>query len=68
MKVINAFAHIFAIFAFLTIGSLLMIVAFHILSLPDAQRQLEEFYSTPWRSVQTAVVGMVFIGVTKIKR
>lgn len=63
MKVINAFAHVFAIFAFLTIGSLFMIVAFHILSLQDAQKQLAEFYSTPWRSLQTAFTGFVFISV-----
>lgn len=63
MKVFNAFAHVFAIFAFLTIGSLLMIIAFHILSLADAQRQLEEFYSSPWRSMQTALAGLAFIAV-----
>jgi uncharacterized alkaline shock family protein YloU len=63
MKVFNAFAHLFAIFAFLTIGSLLMIIAFHILTLQDAQRQLEEFYSSPWRSMQTAFAGLVFISV-----
>jgi hypothetical protein len=63
MKVINAFAHIFAIFAFLTIGSLMMIVAFHILTLQDAMSQLEDYYSTPWRSMQTAFAGLVFISV-----
>ncbi len=63
MKVFNAFAHIFAIFAFLTIGSLLIIVSFHILSLQNAQVQLEQFYGNSWRSVQTAFVGMMFISV-----
>ena len=63
MKVFNAFAHIFTIFAFLTIGSLLMIVAFHILTLADAQRQIQEFYASPWRSLQTALAALVFISV-----
>jgi heme/copper-type cytochrome/quinol oxidase subunit 1 len=63
LKIFNAFAHIFAIFAFLTIGSLLMIVAFHILTLADAQRQIQEFYMSPWHSTKTAFAGLVFISV-----
>ncbi len=62
MKVVNFFAHIFAIFAFLTVGSLLMIIAFHILSYPDALEQLQELYE-PFHSMQTGILGLVFIGV-----
>ena len=63
MKPFNVFAHVFAIFAFLTIGSLMMIVAFHILTLPDAIHQLQQLYEKPSRSFQTGSVGLSFIVV-----
>lgn len=63
MKVFNFFSQVFAIFAFLTIGSLLIIIGFHILTLEDAQFQLQELYAGPWRSFQEILVGLVFIGV-----
>ena len=63
MKVFNAFAHLFAILAFLTLGSLLMIIAFHILSAEDAALQLRELYGSPWRSLQIGFLGLVFITV-----
>jgi uncharacterized alkaline shock family protein YloU len=61
MKVVNAFAYLFAIFAFLTIGSLLAIVALHILSLEDAIAKIRELYASPWQSLQTGFVGLLFI-------
>lgn len=61
MKVFNAFAQIFAIFAFLTLGSLLIIVSLHILSLEDALLKVEEIYRDPWRSLQSGLIGLVFI-------
>jgi hypothetical protein len=61
MKVFNLFAHVFAIFAFLTLGSLLMIIAFHIITFEDALLQLRQLYNNPWRSVQTGFVGVAFI-------
>jgi uncharacterized alkaline shock family protein YloU len=61
MKVINVFAQLFAIFAFLTLGSLLIIVAFHILSLEDALAKIQELYASPWQSVKTGFVGLFFI-------
>ena len=61
MKVMNAFIQLFAIFAFLTLGSLLIIVASRILSLEDALFKLKELYSSPWKSVQTGLVGLLFI-------
>ena len=63
MKVFNAFAHVFAIFAFLTIGSLLVIIAFHLLTLEDAVRQMQDFYGNPARSIQTGLIGVLFITV-----
>lgn len=61
MKVFNFFAHIFSIFAFLTLGSLLIIVALHILSLDDALFKVREIYMSPWLSIQTGLMGILFI-------
>ncbi len=61
MKVVNAFAQLFAIFAFLTLGSLLIIISLHLLSYADASIKLQEIYQNPWRSMQIGVVGLVFI-------
>lgn len=63
MKVFNVFAQAFTIFAFLTLGSLLLIVSVHILSVDDAISQLRELYANPWHSLQTGLVGLVFIVV-----
>ncbi len=63
MKVFNVLAHVIAILAFLTLGSLLVIVSFHIISVEDATLQLRELYANPWRSVQTGCMGLVFIAV-----
>ncbi len=63
MKVVNVFAQFFAVLAFLTIGSLLMIVAVRILSLEDAVLKVQELYANPWQSMQTAFLGMCFISV-----
>ena len=61
MKVYNFFAHIFSIFAFLTVGSLLIIVALHILSLEDAIFKLRELYASPLQSAQAGMIGLAFI-------
>ena len=63
MKVFNVFSQVFAIFAFLTLGSLLLIIAFHILSLEHAVIQLRELYASPLRSFQEFLLGLVFIAV-----
>lgn len=63
MKVVNAFAHVFAIVAFLTLGSLLIIVSLHILSVEDAIFKIREVYASPWRSFQTGLGGLLFIMV-----
>jgi len=61
MKVINAFAQIFAIFAFLTLGSLLVIVALHVLPVDEAVFKVRELYSNPFKSAHTGLVGTIFI-------
>lgn len=61
MKVVNAFANLFAVLAFLTLGSLLLMVGLHLLSVTDATARLQELYASPWRSVQTAMLGLLFI-------
>ncbi len=61
MKVGSAFAQLFAIFSFLTLGSLLIIVSLHLLAFDDAILKLQEIYQNPWRSVQVGIVGLVFI-------
>ena len=63
MKALNFFAQVFTIFAFLTIGSLLIIVASHILAFDDALAQVSAIYDSSWRSLQTGIVGFVFIVV-----
>lgn len=61
MKVINVFAQIFAIFSFLTLGSFLIIVALHVLSVDDAIFKIRELYDSPGKSMQTGIVGILFI-------
>ena len=63
MKVFNFFSHIFAVFSFLTLGSLLILVACHMLSLEDALLQLRGVYASPWHSLQTGFFGLVCITV-----
>ncbi len=63
MKVINAFATLFAVLAFLTLGSLAVMVALHLLSLEDALARIQEIYANPWRSLQMGMTGLLFIFV-----
>ena len=63
MKVIHAFTHLFAILAFLTLGSLVLMMALHLLSLEDALARVHELYTNPWHSLQMGIVGLLFIFV-----
>lgn len=63
MKVVNVFVQIFAILAFLTLGSLMIIVALHILSVDDAVSRIQEVYASPWKSFQAGVGGLLFITI-----
>ena len=57
MKVSNAFAQIFAIFALLTLGSLMILVSLHLLAFDDAILKVQEIYQSSWRSVQVGGLG-----------
>jgi len=61
MKVVNVFAQIFATFAFLTIGSLLILVAIRLLSLEDALLKVQELYTNPGKCFQTGLLGFLFV-------
>ena len=63
MKVVNAFASMFAVLSFLTLGSLTLMVALHLLSLEDALLRIQEIYANPWRSFQMGMTGLLFIFV-----
>ena len=63
MKVINAFATLFAVLSYLTLGSLMVMVALHLLSLEDALLKVQQIYNNPWRSIQIGMVGILFIFV-----
>ena len=61
MKVVNAFTAVFATLAFLTLGSLLLMVALHLLAAQDAIYRIQEIYSNPWKSIQAGALGLLFI-------
>ena len=61
MKVVNIFISIFSIFVFLTIGSFLIIVSFHLISQEEALRAVTEVYAEPLRSLQAGLLGALFI-------
>ena len=63
MKVINFFIQVFSIFAFLTIGSLMIIVSLHVLSMEDALLKVQYVYENPWQSFQMGTTGVLFICV-----
>lgn len=63
MKVVNAFTTLFAVLAFLTLGSLILMVSLHLLSEQDALLRIQEIYASPLRSLQMGFVGLLFIFV-----
>jgi len=63
MKVFNFFAQTFAIFAFLTLGSLLIIFGVHIIELSDILDRIKDIYLNPLKSFQTIAIGIVFISI-----
>ena len=63
MKIVNATATLFSVLTFLTLGSLLLMIGLHLLSAEDAVLKIQEIYSNPWRSLQTAGLGILFIFV-----
>lgn len=63
MKVVHFFIYVFSVLVYLTIGSLLMIVALHIVSMDDVFTAVREAYRGFWSSFQTFLVGFLFICV-----
>lgn len=61
MKLINLFVQVFAVFAFLTIGSLMIIVSLHVLTMEDALLKVQEIYENPWQALQMGITGIFFI-------
>lgn len=63
MKVVSVFAHVFSIFAFLTMGSLLFLVAFRFLPVDEAVLRVKEIYADSWKGVQFGCMGATFVAV-----
>ena len=61
MKVINFLVDVFCIFALLTLGSLMLIVAFHILPVEDALIKVQEIYESSRRQFQLGLTGFLLI-------
>lgn len=61
MRIINVFVYVFAVFAFLTVGSLMIIVSLHVLSMEDALLKVQYIYEDPLRSLQAGATGIFFI-------
>jgi len=61
MKIVNVFVYIFAVFAFLTVGSLMIIVSLHVLSMEDALLKVQYIYDDSWKSLQMGATGVLFI-------
>lgn len=61
MKLINVFAYIVAIFVFLTVGSLMIIVSLGALSMEDALLKVQSVYDNSWSMFQIGISGALFI-------
>jgi len=61
MKIFDLFLKVFSVFAFLTIGSLLLMVSLRIVGLEDIIRDISSIYSEPFLSAQTFFVGLFFV-------
>jgi hypothetical protein len=63
MRLIHALVYIFSIFAFLTIGSLMIIVSLHVLTMEDALLKIQEIYESSWQTFRMGAAGILFIFV-----
>ena len=61
MKVVHFFIHIFSVLVYLTIGSLLVIMALHIVSIEDVFTAVRDVYGGFWNAAQTFGIGVLFI-------
>ncbi|MBI4387944.1 MAG: hypothetical protein HY582_02750 [Candidatus Omnitrophica bacterium] len=69
MKLFQFFIDVFCIFAFLTMGSLIMVVALHILPMEDALIQVQALYESSVKGWQLGTTGvlLIFAGLTLAK-
>jgi len=63
VKLLNLFVDVFCILVFLTLGSLMVIVAFHILPMEDALIKVQTIYESGFQSGQLAITGFALIVV-----
>ena len=63
MKLFHFFIDVFCIFAFLTLGSLMMVASLHILPMEDALIQVQALYESGFKSSQLGITGVLFIFV-----
>ena len=61
MKLLTLFIDVFCIFVFLTLGSLMIIVALHILPMEDALIKVQAIYESGFQSFQLGVTGLLLI-------
>jgi UDP-N-acetylmuramyl pentapeptide phosphotransferase/UDP-N-acetylglucosamine-1-phosphate transferase len=61
MRLTHIVAYIFAVFAFLTIGSLMMIVSLNVLTMEDALLKVQDVYENSWQLFKTGSGGVIFI-------
>ena len=61
MKVFDLFTKLFSVFAFLTIGSLLIMVALHMVAWEDMINDLEKIYGNPQVAFNAFLIGVFFI-------
>ena len=63
MRFFNLLIDVFCIFALLTLGSLMLIVSFHILPMEDALIKVQELYETGAKQWQLGLTGLLLIVV-----
>ncbi len=61
MKAFDLFTKVFSVFAFLSIGSLLIMVALHVVAWNDLVRDLGRIYEEPAAALQTLAIGVFFV-------
>jgi uncharacterized alkaline shock family protein YloU len=63
MKVVQFFVFAFSVLVYLTVGSLLVIMALRIVPVEDVYLAIEQMYSGFWDSMQILVTGFLFVSV-----
>ncbi len=61
MRFVLVVIYVFAVFAFLTMGSLFVIVSLHVLTMEDALLKVQEVYENPWLTLRMGASGIMFL-------